>query len=77
VESFLNKASILKTLEQVPDESIVIIDASNTYFIHHDVIEILENFKINAANRDIDLTFVDLNKHKQEEPLQHFKIIDN
>ena len=75
--TFLNKASILKTLEQVPDESIVIIDASNTYFIHHDVIEILENFKINAANRDIDLTFVDLNKHKQEEPLQHFKIIDN
>lgn len=75
--TFLNKASILKTLEQVPSDSKVIIDASNTYFIHHDVIEILEDFKINAANRNIELSFVDINKHKQEEPLQHFKIIDN
>lgn len=75
--TFLNKASILKTLEQIPDNSIVTIDASNTHFIHFDVIEILEDFKINAANRDIKLNFIDLNENKQEAPLQHFKIINN
>ena len=61
----------------MPNNSKVTIDASNTYFIHYDVIEILEDFKINASNRNIELLFIDLNKNKQEEPLQHFKIIDN
>ena len=75
--TFLNKASILKTLEQIPSNSKVTIDASNTYFIHQDVIEILEDFKINASNRNIELLFIDLNKNKQETPLGHFKVINN
>lgn len=75
--TFLNKASILKTLEQIPDNSKVTIDASNTHFIHFDVIEILEDFKINASNRNIEVNFIDLNEDKQEEPLQHFKIINH
>ncbi|MCT4582846.1 MAG: SulP family inorganic anion transporter [Flavobacteriales bacterium] len=75
--TFLNKASVLKTLEQIPDDSKVTIDASNTHFIHCDVIEILEDFEINASSRNIEVKFIDLNEDKQEEPLQHFKIINN
>ncbi len=75
--TFLNKASVLKTLEQIPDNSKVTIDASNTHFIHCDVIEILEDFEINASSRNIEVKFIDLNEAKQEEPLQHFKIINN
>jgi MFS superfamily sulfate permease-like transporter len=75
--TFLNKASILRTLEKVPSNSKVTIDASHTYFIHHDVIEILEDFKINAANRNIELLFIDLNKNKKQEPLEQSKIINN
>jgi len=43
--SFLNKASIKDTLWSVPNDSKVIIDASNTDFIDHDIIEDLEEFK--------------------------------
>ncbi len=72
--TFLNKASIMKTLEQIPNGSSVMIDASNTKFIHFDVLEIIENFKINAAVRDIEVDTKELYQHKDGKPLTHFKI---
>lgn len=42
--SFLNKASILLTLEALPENSTVIIDASKTVYIDFDVLEILKEF---------------------------------
>ena len=72
--TFLNKASILKTLEQIPDNSLVEIDASNTKFIHHDVIEIIEDFSVSAEFRNIVLKTINLYKDKQELPIQHFKL---
>jgi len=53
--TFINKASILNTLGQVPDGSKVIIDASNSINICQDVIEIIEEFKTSAEYRDIDV----------------------
>ena len=74
--SFLNKASILKVLDQIPDNSNLTIDASDTKFIHFDVVEIIENFQINAKARHINVTLIDLYKNKQSDPIQHFEVID-
>jgi MFS superfamily sulfate permease-like transporter len=72
--TFLNKASVLKTLTNVPEGAKVIIDAQNSVFIHHDVIEIIEDFKVNASFRNIDVEIIDLYKNKLEEPLEHIKV---
>ncbi len=75
--TFLNKASILKTLDQIPNNTMVEIDATNTHFIHHDVTEIIEDFEVNAKSRDIHVKTINLYKGKQEEPIPHFKLSDN
>ena len=60
--TFINKASIQRTLSQIPDGSTVIIDASKSINIDFDVLEIIEEFRINAEHRDIDLTIIDQEK---------------
>ncbi len=57
--TFINKASIQRTLTQIPDGSKVIIDASKSINIDHDVIEIIEEFETNAAYRDIELEIIE------------------
>lgn len=46
--TFLNKASIMLTLDHLPANSQVIIDAKKSVYIDYDVIEIIEEFKTNA-----------------------------
>lgn len=77
--TFLNKASIQGTLAQMPDGSNVTIDASNTFFIHHDVVEIIEDFKINAASRNITVTTIDIGPEKEKEirMLNHFELVSD
>ncbi len=53
--TFINKASILKTLGQVPDGSKVMIDATRSINICQDVMEIIEEFKTSAQYRDIEV----------------------
>ena len=43
--SFLNKAAIRETLDHMPANSTVIIDASNTDYIDFDVLELLKEFR--------------------------------
>ena len=74
--TFLNKASILNTLNQIPDNCNVIIDGSNTQFIHHDIFVIIEDFKINAVSRNIKLSLINLYSGKRKKPLQHFEITE-
>ncbi len=57
--TFINKASIQRTLSQIPDGAKVIIDASKSIHIDQDVIEIIEEFETNAAYREIDLKLID------------------
>lgn len=47
--SFLNKASILLTLDKVESKSMVIIDASNTFYIDYDVLEIIKEYQKEKA----------------------------
>ncbi len=58
--TFINKASILRTLTTLPEGSKVVIDASKTINIDPDVIEIIEDFKINAEYKDISLEIIEL-----------------
>ncbi len=57
--TFINKASIQRTLSQIPDGSKVIIDASKSINIDFDVIEIIEEFEVSAKHRNIDLTIIE------------------
>lgn len=51
--SFLNKGSLLQTLNKLPDGAEVFINANRTRIIDHDVIEIIRDFTINAGNRNV------------------------
>ncbi|MEO9966205.1 MAG: SulP family inorganic anion transporter [Reichenbachiella sp.] len=56
--SFLNKAGFIKTFGLLPEDSHVIIDASRTQDIHWDVLELIEDFKINALSKNIKLELI-------------------
>jgi len=52
--SFLNKASIKLTLEHLPENSTVIIDAYDSQYIDHDVLELIRDFKdVQASLKNI------------------------
>lgn len=52
--SFLNKASIKLTLEHLPDNSTVIIDAQDSQYIDHDILELIKDFReVQAPQRNI------------------------
>lgn len=56
--SFLNKAGFIKTFGLLPNDSHVIIDATRTKDIHWDVMEVIDDFKINAKSKGIKLELV-------------------
>lgn len=53
--SFLNKASIVRTLEQFPAGSHVILDGTESEMIDYDVLEAIENFRQSAEERGLRL----------------------
>lgn len=70
--SFLNKASILHTLNGLPANIALTIDASDTQSIHPDVLEIIEDFCENAKTRNIQVKLVDLEADDSPESERHF-----
>lgn len=57
--SFLNKAAILFTLDAIPENSKVIINASDTVYIAHDILDSIREFKdIRASLRNVDVTLI-------------------
>jgi MFS superfamily sulfate permease-like transporter len=48
------------TLEHLPDDSKVIIDGSKSTFIDYDVLEVIQDFKISALDRNITLQLIDV-----------------
>lgn len=73
--TFLNKASILKTLAGIPENTKVIIDASKTNYMHYDVEEIIKNFEISTESKNIHLEIIDLHAHKVDYPPEHIKML--
>lgn len=72
--TFLNKANILKTLDQIPEHTKVIIDASRCVEIEHDVNEIIEDFIEGAKYKDIEVELIN-RKHigLKENPIKSFE----
>jgi MFS superfamily sulfate permease-like transporter len=53
--SFFNKASILQTLDAIPENSKVIIDYTKSKSISYDVMEVLNDFEQNAKTKNIQV----------------------
>ena len=56
--TFLNKGAIIRELSEVPDGSKVIIDRSKCVDIDHDVVEVIDDFKTSAKDRNITVEVV-------------------
>ncbi len=69
--SFLNKANIKQTLEQLSNNSEIIIDATRSKYIDYDVFEIIENFKIEAQRKNIKLTIENLRGYGVLAPVEN------
>ena len=64
--SFLNKAAIKATLGSIPENSNVIINASDTVYIAHDVLDLIKEFKkIRAKEENIKVKLVGFKKAYQ------------
>lgn len=50
--SFLNKAAIKTTLSQIPENSRVVINASDTVYIAHDVLDLIQEFATIRASEE-------------------------
>lgn len=60
--TFLNKANLKKTLDEVPDTSVLIIDGSECNFIDYDILEIISEFENKAKERKIKLSLKGIEK---------------
>lgn len=57
--SFLNKAAIKATLNEIPENSKVVIDASETVYIAYDVLDLIEEFAtVKAKEENIEVTLI-------------------
>lgn len=63
--SFLNKGSILQTLNSLPTGASVIIDGSHSRIIDHDVIEVIRDFTVKAKNSGIEVEVVGIPLNRQ------------
>jgi MFS superfamily sulfate permease-like transporter len=61
--SFLNKAAIKTTLNTIPENSKVIINASDTVYIAHDVLDLIKEFKkIKSKEENIKVKLIGFKK---------------
>jgi MFS superfamily sulfate permease-like transporter len=72
--SFLNKARILHTLDEIPEGSDVLIDGSMTRSIHPDIVEIFEDFRVHAESMEIKFEVVGLKNNLPASPTKQFTI---
>ena len=53
--SFFNKANVVKELDEIPPNSKVIIDFSNSKSVAYDVLELIRDYEINAKTKNINV----------------------
>jgi MFS superfamily sulfate permease-like transporter len=74
--SFLNKAAIRQTLEDIPENATVIIDASATDYIDFDVLELIKEFRdIKAPLRHINCSLVGFHEKYEIENELHVQSV--
>lgn len=77
--SFINKASIIHTLKNVPERSNIVIDTTSAKTIDNDVLELIEDFKENAKHRNINLELINSNNRGKINPVKAFNksVVEN
>jgi MFS superfamily sulfate permease-like transporter len=60
--TFLNKVKLRKTLDEVPEYSILTIDGSESRLIDYDILEIISEFHRKAHDRHIELHLINIEK---------------
>lgn len=60
--TFLNKVKLRKTLDEVPEYSILTIDGSESRQIDYDILEIISEFQSKAKDRRIELHLINIEK---------------
>ena len=63
--SFLNKPIIKNKLEEIPENSSVLIDTSRADFIDKDIVEVIEDFSIHAPLKNIRVEIKQNNSGQQ------------
>lgn len=71
--SFLNRASIMQTLDAIPPHTRVIVDATRSVRIDYDVFEILQDFVKRAELNDIDVTMQGVTLAKRNDSVDRAK----
>ncbi len=66
--SFINKASILQSLNAIPNDATVEIDGSESVYVHRDVVGIIDDFVIGAKARNIEVLVTGLDHHQKGVP---------
>ncbi|QGZ42299.1 carbonic anhydrase [Pseudoduganella flava] len=75
--SFLNKATIKTALWEIPNGSKVLIDASNADYIDSDVLETIADYRVAAAERDVQLNVIGLrDEYRLSDPIQFVPALD-
>lgn len=62
--SFMNKAKLKTELGKIPDNSFLILDAHKAQFIDNDIIDILEDFSLNAKSKNITIEYIHIDLRK-------------
>jgi len=60
--TFINKGAILKELNKLENDSHLIMDVSKTRYLDSDIIEILDDFKIKAEEKNINIKIITENE---------------
>ena len=69
--SFLNRVTVMRALAEVPAGARVVIDASRSMSIDHDVFEILQDFRQRAVVENINVTFEGLDGLRRDNDAMH------
>ncbi len=69
--SFLNRAAIMRALGSVPEGARVVIDASRSMNVDHDVYEIIKDFEKRAAVENIDLEIIGISTLRRSNDAMH------
>ena len=56
--TFFNKGAILKELDSLPEHTHLELDVTKTQYLDNDIIEILDDFRWKAKERDISVTII-------------------
>lgn len=56
--TFINKGAILKELNKLEENSYLVMDVSKTRYLDNDIVEILDDFKVKAEEKNINIKII-------------------